>query len=84
MTYTDREGNQRKIDVNNPDPNKTYRIGADDYILRGGDGATPFKHLDEAEAVFEYSEDKLISDFVKHHNGQPVNIDELGVINVID
>lgn len=84
MTYTDREGNQRKIDVNNPDPNKTYRIGADDYILRGGDGATPFNHLDEAEAIFEYSEDKLISDYVKHHNGQPVNIDELGIINVID
>jgi hypothetical protein len=60
-----------------------YRISADDFILRGGDGATAFNHLDKAEKVFDFSEDKLIADYVKHHNEKPINIDELGVINII-
>ncbi len=84
MTYTDKEGNQRKIDVNNPDPNKIYRIGADDYILRGGDGNKAFNQLDHAEKVFDFSEDKLIADYIRHHNGQPVDINTTGRINVVD
>ena len=37
MQYTDRNGNVRNIDVNNPDPNKIYRVAADDFVMSGGD-----------------------------------------------
>ena len=84
MTYTDKDGNERKIDVNNPDEKKIYRIAADDYVLRGGDGIKPFNQLDHAEKMFDFSEDKLISDYIKHHNNEPIDIDITGRINIID
>lgn len=83
MVYTDRKGNERKIDVNNPDPNKIYRIAADDFILRGGDGLKAFNQLDHAEQMFDYSEDKLISDYIKHHNG-PIDINTTGRIKIVE
>ena len=84
MTYTDKNGKERKIDVNNPDPNKIYRIAADDYVLRGGDGITPFNQLDHAEKQFDFSEDKLIADYIKHHNNKPIDINITGRINIVD
>ncbi len=83
MTYTAKDGAQRKIDVNNPDPNKIYRIAADDFILRGGDGIEAFNQLDHAEKLFDFSEDKLIADYIKHLN-KPIDIDITGRINIID
>ena len=83
MVYTDKEGKERKIDVNNPDPNKIYRIAADDFILRGGDGLKPFDQLDHAEKMFDFSEDKLIADYILHHK-QPIDIDITGRIKIVD
>ena len=83
MKYTDKDGNERNIDVNNPDENKIYRIAADDFILRGGDGIESFNQLDHAEKLFDFSEDKLISDYIKHLN-KPIDIDITGRINIVD
>ncbi|MCD8378558.1 MAG: 5'-nucleotidase C-terminal domain-containing protein [Candidatus Gastranaerophilales bacterium] len=83
MTYTDRAGNETPVDVNNPDPNKVYRVAADDFILSGGDGIPSLNHLDEAEQKFDFSEDKLISDYIKHLN-KPVEINQTGIINIVD
>ena len=83
LTFTDREGNVKKIDVNNPDPNKTYRVGANDYILRGRDGFDPFNYYDRAEQKFDFSEDKLIADYIKHQQ-KPVDINATGRIKIVD
>lgn len=83
MTYTAKDGTERKIDVNNPDPNKIYRVGADDFILRGGDGIKAFDQLDHAEKMFDFSEDKLIADYIKYLN-KPIDIDITGRINIVD
>lgn len=83
MTYTAKDGTERKIDVNNPDPNKIYRIAADDFVLRGGDGIKAFDQLDHAEKMFDFSEDKLIADYIKHLN-KPIDIDITGRINIVE
>lgn len=83
MTYTAKDGTERKIDVNNPDPNKIYRIAADDFILRGGDGIKAFDQLDHAEKMFDFSEDKLIADYIKYLN-KPIDINITGRINIVD
>ncbi|MBO6272720.1 5'-nucleotidase C-terminal domain-containing protein [bacterium] len=82
MTYTAKDGTQRKIDINNPDSNKIYRIAADDFVLRGGDGLTAFNQLDHAEKIFDFSEDKLIADYIKHQN-KPIDINITGRINIV-
>jgi 5'-nucleotidase len=83
MTYTDKEGNQTPIDINNPNPNKIYRVAADDFVLRGGDGIPSLNQLAHAEKSFDFSEDKLIADYVKHHDG-PIDINQTGRINIVD
>lgn len=84
MVYTDKDGNKTKIDVNNPNPNKIYRVAADDFVLRGGDKVDAFNQLDKAEKTFEFSEDTIIANYVRHHNDKPVDINETGIINIID
>lgn len=83
MKYTAKDGTERVIDVNNPDPNKIYRIAADDFVLRGGDGISAFNQLDHAEKMFDFSEDKLIADYITHLN-KPIDIDITGRINIIE
>lgn len=83
MKYTAKDGTERKIDVDNPDPNKIYRIAADDFILRGGDGLSAFNQLDHAEKMFDFSEDKVIADYIKYLN-KPIDIDITGRINIIE
>ena len=82
MTYIDRDGKETKIDVKNPDPNKIYRIAGDDFVLSGGDAIPSLNQLAHAEQKFDFSEDKLISDYIKHHNG-PVDIDQVGRIKIV-
>ena len=50
---------------------------------RGGDGLKAFNQLDHAEKLFDFSEDKLISDYIKHHNG-PIDINTTGRIKIVD
>jgi len=83
MTYTDKDGKENPIDVNNPRADKIYRVAADDYILSGRDGMTPFNQIEHAEKKFDFSEDKLISDYIKHSQ-QPVEINQTGRINIVD
>lgn len=82
MTYIDKNGNQTKIDVKNPNPDKIYRIAGDDFVLSGGDAIPSLNQLKHAEQKFDFSEDKLISDYIKHHDG-PVDINQTGRINIV-
>ena len=83
MQYTAKDGTVREIDVNNPDPNKIYRVAGDDYVLSGGDGLTPFKQIDHAEKRFDFDKDKLVADYIKHLN-QPIDINQTGRIKFVD
>lgn len=83
MKYTAKDGSERKIDVNNPDPNKIYRIAGDDYVLSGKDGMDPFNQMDHVEEILGFDKDKLVADYIKHHDG-PIDINTVGRINVVD
>ena len=83
MTYTDKDGKQTPIDINNPNPDKIYRVAADDFVLSGGDGIPSLNQLEHAEQKFEFSEDKLIADYIKHSN-KPIEINQTGRINIVD
>ena len=50
---------------------------------RGGDGIKAFNQLDHAEKMFDFSEDKLIADYITHQK-QPIDINITGRINIVE
>ena len=71
-TYMDTDGKETKIDINNPNPAKIYRVAADDFIAKGGNGYLP-GNLDAVEAKFDFDKNKVIADYLKKHP-EPVEV----------
>ncbi len=82
ISYVDKNGKETPIDVKNPNPFKTYRVGMDDFIARGGNDYVPRK-WENAEAKFNYDKDKLTIDYIKKLN-KPVEIKTEGRIQIVD
>lgn len=80
--FVDRDGKETKIDVNNPNPFKTYRVLVDDFIAKGGCGyLTPNK--DNIEKKFDFDKNKLIIDYIKKLNA-PVEVNMEKRITFVD
>lgn len=82
MTFIDKQGKEISIDVNNPDPNKTYRVALDSYITSGGNTYLPNK-MDSAEQKFDFDKVKIVKDYMKKIN-EPVDIKADGRIKIVD
>lgn len=84
--YTDKMGNKRTIDINNPDENKTYRVAMDTYYANGRDGFEMLKSLDKAEAVFEEDKDHMVKEYIKklQNDGKEIEIKKDGRITIVD
>lgn len=80
--FLDKDGKETIIDVNNPNPFKTYRTGADFFMARGGNDYIPNK-LDSAEAKFDFDKDKLVVDYIKKIK-TPIDIKTDGRIQITD
>lgn len=66
LTYTDKQGQKRAIDVNNPDPNKTYTAVYDEFLISGGDNCTMLKRDDkDILERYEFDKDKVTIDYIK-------------------
>ena len=83
MEYQAKDGTIRKIDINNPDENKIYTVSGDDYVLSGKDGITPFNQIDHATQKLDFDKDKLLADYIRHHDG-PIDINTTGRIKIVD
>lgn len=81
-TFIDKEGKEIPIDVNNPNPFKTYSVATDDYIAKGGN-----KYFtDKTDAVitrFNFDKNKLVGDYMKKRT-TPVDIKTDGRITIVD
>lgn len=82
ITVTDRNGQKRAIDINNPDKNRIYTIATDNFMACGGDNYFTNK-LDEVDALYDFDKDKLAGDYIKKM-GQPVEIIDDGRIKFVD
>lgn len=81
-TFIDKEGKETPIDVNNPNPFKTYRVGADDFIAKGGNNYLP-PNMDNVEKKFPYNKNKFIIDYLKKQN-KPVEVNPESRITVLN
>ena len=83
-TFIDKSGKEIPIDVNNPDPNKSYTVATDDFFASGGDNLIPNKiKTGEIDEKFDFDKDKLTCDYIKKLNA-PIEIKDDGRIQVID
>lgn len=66
MMFVDKQGNDHAIDVNNPDPNKTYVAAYDEFLINGGDGLEMLKPK-ESDFIekYDFDKDKCTVDYIK-------------------
>ena len=85
MTKVDDKGNETPIDIKNPSTTKTYRIAADSFVMRGGDKVSSLNYVGREEKVFDFDKDKLLCDYIKHHN-KPIIIgkEQTERVNIVE
>lgn len=82
MRFIDKTGKEISIDINNPNPFKTYRVSADVFVVKGGNDYIPDK-WDNAEAKFDFDKDKLVIDYIKRLD-KPIDIKTDGRIQIVE
>ena len=84
LTYTDKQGQKRNIDVNNPDPNKTYTAVYDEFLIGGGDNLTMLKREDkDIIERYSYDKDKVTVDYIRTLQ-QPFEVRKDNRIQIIE
>lgn len=82
VTYIDKDGSEKQIDVKNPSPTKIYTVATDDYVAKGGNGYFSNKE-DCAIAKYNFDKNKLVADYFKKLNA-PVDIKLDNRITIVD
>lgn len=83
LTYIDKEGKEIPIDINNPNPNKIYRVGTDDFVARGGNKYLAANTYDNAEVKFDFDKNKIVADSTIKSN-KPIDIKTDGRVQIVD
>lgn len=77
-----KNGEEKSIDVNNPNPFKTYTVATDDFVAKGGNYYLPNKE-DSVIQKFDFDKNKLVEDYIKKHP-EPIDIKADGRIKIVD
>lgn len=83
MNFIDKNGNEIPIDVENPNPNRVYRVVAPKFVMLGGDGITVFNKLKDAYEIYHYDKDKFVCDYMKKQD-KPIEINQVGRMKYVD
>lgn len=83
LTYTDKQGNKSKIDINNPSETRKLTVACDDFFATGGDNYLPVNPNPDY-IVKKFDEDKNLytAKYIKNHNG-PIEIKEDDRIKIV-
>ena len=66
LTYIDKQGHTRSVDINNPDPNKVYTAIYDEFLIGGGDNLEMLKRDDkDILERYTFDKDKVTIDYIK-------------------
>lgn len=82
LKYIDKTGNEKNIDINNPDPEKKYVTVYDEFLYNGGDDLDMLvpKEEDFIEK-YDFDKDKVTSDYIRTLD-QPFTVSTDGRIKV--
>ena len=83
MIYTDKQGNKRQIDINNPSEDFYFTAIYDEFLIGGGDDMDMMKREDKDIITrYDYDKDKVTVDYIKTLK-QPFEVHKDGRIKVI-
>ena len=82
LTYLNKDGSEKQINVNNPNPSKFYTVATDDYVAKGGNDY--FTNKEKVVIVkYKFDKNKLVEDYLKKLNA-PVDIKYDQRIKIVD
>lgn len=82
LSFIDKTGKETPININNPNPNKTYRTISDSYVMGGGNRYFSDK-TSRVEKQFDFDKCQLAIDYIQKLN-KPVDIKTDGRIQITD
>lgn len=82
MNFIDKNGKEHKINVDNPDENKTYKLVTDEFLMSAGADFKVLAPEDEYIHKFNYDKDVMTCQYIKE-KGEPVVINQTGRIKFI-
>ncbi len=83
MNFIDKNGNVIPIDIDNPDPNKVYKVAADEFITMGGDDIPMLDKINQAYKIYPYDKDIMVCQYLKDKK-EPVKINQTGRLTIVD
>lgn len=84
MKFVEKDGTEKQIDINNPNPFKIYSVGLDDYCAKGKDRFAMLDKYNNPETQkFDFDKDKLTADYIKKLN-KPIDIKSDGRITIVE
>ena len=83
MNFIDKDGNVIPIDINNPDPNKIYKVAADEFITMGGDDIPMLDKINQAYKIYPYDKDIMVCQYLKDFK-EPVKINQVGRLKIVE
>ncbi|MCM1340071.1 MAG: hypothetical protein NC191_10405, partial [Muribaculaceae bacterium] len=79
MTFIDKEGNEQKIDINNPREDKTYKLVTDSFVMSNGADLDVLAPKEEC-TIHPFNKDFVTCEYIKHLN-RPIEINQTGRIS---
>ena len=83
MTYVNKQGQKRIIDIKHPDSSKIYTAVYDEFLVEGGDNLFMLKREDkDILEKYEFDKDKITIDYIKNL-AQPFEVKKDGRIQIV-
>lgn len=84
LEFIDKNNNSHKIDIDNPNKDKTYTVAADDFFAMGGDNYLP-SNLPKHQIIktLDFDKNKLACDYIKKLP-QPFDVKHDGRLEIIN
>ena len=83
LEYIDKNGVKQPIDINNPNPNRTFTCAMDDFFAMGGDNYLPSNEKpDFVVNKYDIDKNKLACDYIKKM-GKPLEIKDDNRVNIV-
>lgn len=83
MTYIDKNGREREINIENPRTDKFYKTIINDYCAQGNDGFGMLNHPERITAKYNFDATKCVKTVLKGTK-KPVDIKDDNRIKIID
>jgi 2',3'-cyclic-nucleotide 2'-phosphodiesterase (5'-nucleotidase family) len=79
MKYIDKQGVEHDIDINNPSPDKTYRLVTDEFIMSHGADFPVLSKAEDCLKIYPYDKDVMTCQYIKEL-AKPIDINQTGRI----